>query len=211
MEPNTWARLNLRRRARYHSGSAGAATRTNPPFANTHRRADLFGAINAELILLAAGLNADQPDDLDSDGELFPVDANLLKLSLAVLAAASRPSLVKLNMTPAVGTPLSAFSQIVPGDRHEAHFMVRSAGWVWRLPDLEKRDALSSSACTALPNPRRGSLSARSSTRALTSASAIHGKEGRPALRADHSSWLQAGPQSGLSPPIAKQPAASRP
>ncbi len=121
----------------YHSKSARGATRTNPPFANKHRRADLFGAINADLILQAAGFNADQPDNVDSEGELFPVDASLLRLSLAILATARRRAADKLNMTPAVGTPLSAFSQIVPGGRHEAHFIVRSAGWDWRLPDLE--------------------------------------------------------------------------
>jgi len=130
------ARLNLRRRALYHSESAGAATRTNPPFANKHRRAGLFGAVNAVLRLRAARLDADQPDDLDPEGELLPVDAGLLRLSLAILATVRRRAAVKLNMTPTVGTPLPAFSQIVPGDCHEANFMVRTAGKSGRLSDL---------------------------------------------------------------------------
>lgn len=118
--------LNSRRRVLYHSGIRGRVTRCNLAYANEHRAADLFGAVAAVLMRRAARLYADQPTDLDLDGELFAVDASLIKLSLAIFPWArwqGTQAAVKLNMMLTVTTAMPAFCTIVPGDRHDVHFM----------------------------------------------------------------------------------------
>jgi hypothetical protein len=118
--------LNSRRRVLYHAGIRGRATRWNLAYANEHRDARVFGAITAVLMRRAARLYADQPTELGLAGELFAVDASLIKLSLALLPWArwqGSQAAVKLNMMLTVTTAMPAFCTIVPGDRHDVNFM----------------------------------------------------------------------------------------
>jgi hypothetical protein len=118
--------LISRRRVLYHSGIRGRATRWNLAYANEHRDARVFGAIAAVLMRRAARLYADQPTELGLDGELFAVDASLIKLSLAMFPWArwqGSQAAVKLNMKLAVTTAMPAFCTVVAGDCHDVNFL----------------------------------------------------------------------------------------
>lgn len=118
--------LNSRHRVLHHSGIRGRVNRTNLAYANEHRAAELFGTVTAVLMRRAARLHADTPTELGLDGELFAVDASLIKLSLAIFPWArwqGTQAAVKLNMMLTVTTALPAFCAVVPGDCHDENFM----------------------------------------------------------------------------------------
>jgi hypothetical protein len=118
--------LQARRRVLYHSGIRGRITRTNLAYANEHRAPELFGAVAAVLMRRAARLYADTPTELGLEGELFAVDASLIKLSLALFPWArwqGSQAAVKLNMMLRVTTALPSFCTVVPGDCHDVNFM----------------------------------------------------------------------------------------
>jgi hypothetical protein len=118
--------LNSRHRVLYHSGIRGRVNRTNLAYANEHRAAELFGTVTAVLMRRAARLHADTPTELGLDGELFAVDASLIKLSLAIFPWArwqGTQAAVKLNMMLTVTTAMPAFCTVVPGACHDVNFM----------------------------------------------------------------------------------------
>jgi len=118
--------LHSRRRVLYHSGIRGRVNRTNLAYANEQRAAALFGAVATVLMRRAARLYADHPVELGLDGELFAVDASLIKLSLALFPWArwqGTQAAVKLNMKLAVTSALPAFCTVVAGDCHDVNFL----------------------------------------------------------------------------------------
>jgi hypothetical protein len=76
--------LGSRPRLLYHSGIRGTVKRCNLAYANEHRAAALFAEIAMVLMRRARRLYSHPPAELNLDGELFAIDASLIKLSLAI-------------------------------------------------------------------------------------------------------------------------------
>ncbi len=118
--------LGSRRRLLYHAGIRGTVKRCNLAYANEHRDARLFAAVAAVLMRRAERLHADQPTELELDGELFAVDASLIDLSLALFPWArwqGTQAAVKLNVMLAVTAEMPAFCTVVAGGCHDVNFL----------------------------------------------------------------------------------------
>ncbi len=118
--------LNSCHRVLYHSNIRGRVNRTNLACASEHRAADLFGTVTAVLMRRTTRLHADTQIELRLNGDLFAVDASLIKLNLAIFPWTrwqGTQAAVKLNLMLTVATAMPAFCTVVPGDCHDVHFM----------------------------------------------------------------------------------------
>ncbi len=140
--------LNSRCSLLYHSGIRGTVKRCNLAYANEHRSAALFAEIAMVLMRRARRLYADTPTELNLDGELFAIDATLIKLSLAVFPWArwqGTQAAVKLNVVLAVSTEMPRFCSLSPGKHHDVRFFDEIpfiAGSYGHLKGAFKRDRL---------------------------------------------------------------------
>jgi hypothetical protein len=118
--------LASRRRLLYHSGIRGEVKRCNLAYANERRDARVFADIAGVLMRRARRLYANEPAELGLDGDLFAIDATLIKLSLALFPWAKwqgTQAAVKLNVMLAVATEIPAFCTLVEGRRHDVNFL----------------------------------------------------------------------------------------
>jgi len=118
--------LGSRRRLLYHSGIRGTIKRCNLAYANEKRDARLFAEVAMGLMRRARRLYEGTPPELGLDGDLFAVDATLIKLSLALFPWArwqGTQAAVKLNVMLSVNTELPAYCTLVSGKKHDVHFL----------------------------------------------------------------------------------------
>lgn len=118
--------LRSRRHVLYHAGIRGEVKRCNLAYANEHRDARLFADVTTVLMRRAQRLYAAEPSALSLDGDLFAIDATLIDLSLALFPWArwqGTQAAVKLNVMLAVASDLPTFCTLVPGTRHDVHFL----------------------------------------------------------------------------------------
>ena len=114
--------LAARRSVLYHSGIRGEVKRCNLAYANEHRDQQVFAEVAAVLMRRARRLYADQPAELDLDGDLFALDASVIDLSMALFPWArwqGTQAAVKIDVLLDLKGDIPAFVSVHEADCHE--------------------------------------------------------------------------------------------
>jgi len=114
--------LVARRSVLYHSGIRGEVKRCNLAYANEHRVQQVFAEVAGVLMRRARRLYADQPAELDLEGDLFALDASVIDLSLALFPWArwqGTQAAVKINVLLDLKGDIPAFVSVHEANRHE--------------------------------------------------------------------------------------------
>ena len=114
--------LAARRSVLYHSGIRGEVKRCNLAYANEHRDQQVFAEVAAVLMRRARRLYADQPAELDLDGDLFALDTSVIDLSMALFPWArwqGTQAAVKIDVLLDLKGDILAFVSVHEADCHE--------------------------------------------------------------------------------------------
>lgn len=114
--------LAARRSVLYHSGIRGEVKRCNLAYANEHRDQQVFAEVAAVLMRRARRLYADQPAELELDGDLFALDASVIDLSMALFPWArwqGTQAAVKIDVLLDLKGDIPAFVSVHEADCHE--------------------------------------------------------------------------------------------